>query len=161
MRLKPGALDEYRRHHDNLWPELAAEIERAGIGSITTFQRDLDLFLVSEIQDESAWDNLWNSEVHRRWAEVMQPLMHLRDDGIVDADQLAEIFRFEIPTNGPAAQPAPKKAIKKKARKAARPAAKAKKKAAGKPAKKAARKTARKAAKKPVAKSAKKRSRAK
>ena len=60
--------------HDNIWPELVAEIERSGIASITTFQRGLDLFLVSEIaESEAAWDRLWNSEMHRRWAEVMQP----------------------------------------------------------------------------------------
>ena len=94
MRLKPDALAEYKRHHDNIWPELVAEIERSGIGSITTFQRDLDLFLVSEISDEAAWDRLWNSEIHERWAELMQPLMHLRDDGIVDAGELAEVFHL-------------------------------------------------------------------
>ena len=28
MRLKPGALAEYKRHHDSIWPELVAQIER-------------------------------------------------------------------------------------------------------------------------------------
>ena len=100
MRLKPDSLAEYKHHHDNIWPELVAEIERSGIASITTFQRDLDLFLVSEIADEAAWDKLWNSEVHRRWAELMQPLMHLRDDGIVEAGELAEVFHIKIDSNG-------------------------------------------------------------
>ena len=95
MRLKPNASTEYRHHHDNVWPELVKEIERSGIASITTFQRDLDLFLVSEIHNEQAWDRLWNSEVHRKWAEVMEPLMNLRDDGIVDAGELTEIFHLE------------------------------------------------------------------
>ena len=98
MRLKPDSLSEYKHHHDNIWPELVAEIERAGIASITTFQRGLDLFLVSEIADEAAWDKLWSSEVHKRWADVMQPLMHLREDGIVDAGDLTEVFH--ISTNG-------------------------------------------------------------
>jgi L-rhamnose mutarotase len=104
MRLKPDALAEYKHHHDNIWPELVAEIERSGIASITTFQRELDLFLVSEIADEAAWDKLWNSEVHKRWAEVMQPLMHLRDDGIVDAGELAEVFHLRTSDAG---EPAP------------------------------------------------------
>jgi L-rhamnose mutarotase len=97
MRLKPSALAEYKRQHDSIWPELVAEIERSGIASITTFQRGLDLFLVSEIADEQAWDRLWNSEVHRRWAEVMEPLMHLRDDGIVDSGELVEVFHLRTP----------------------------------------------------------------
>jgi L-rhamnose mutarotase len=100
MRLKPDALAEYKRHHDNIWPELVLEIERAGIASITTFQRGLDLFLVSEITDEEAWDRLWNSAVHKRWAEVMEPLMYLRDDGIVDASVLTEVFHIAPNGNG-------------------------------------------------------------
>jgi L-rhamnose mutarotase len=102
MRLKPDSLAEYKFHHDNIWPELVAEIERSGIASITTFQRDLDLFLISEIADEAAWDKLWSSPVHQRWAEVMQPLMHLREDGIVEAGELVEVFHLTTGDNGQA-----------------------------------------------------------
>ncbi len=100
MRLKPNALVEYKQHHDNIWPELVDEIERAGIASITTFQRDDDLFLVSEIADEAAWDRLWTSEIHKRWAELMQPLMNMRDDGIVESHDLIEIFHVTTGGNG-------------------------------------------------------------
>ncbi|MCA9089330.1 MAG: L-rhamnose mutarotase [Planctomycetaceae bacterium] len=98
MRLKPGALEEYREHHDTLperWPQLLSEIRDSGIAQITTFQNGLDLFLYSEIHDEQAWDKLWHSDVHRRWAELMQPLMHLDENGIVQAGELTEIFHCE------------------------------------------------------------------
>lgn len=95
MRLKPGALAEYKRHHDHIWPELVAEVERSGIASITTFENDPILFLFSEITDEQAWDRLWNSEIHRRWAEVMGPYMEFREDGIVDFGEVREIFHLE------------------------------------------------------------------
>ena len=100
MRLKPDSLGEYKTHHDNIWPELVAEIERSGIASITTFQRELDLFLVSEIEDEAAWDRLWSSAIHKRWAEVMEPLMHLREDGIVDSGELTEVFHLTTRGHG-------------------------------------------------------------
>ena len=54
MRLKPGALAEYKRHHDSIWPELVAQIEREGIANMTIFERDPVLFLYSEIHDEAA-----------------------------------------------------------------------------------------------------------
>jgi L-rhamnose mutarotase len=95
MRLKPGALAEYKRHHDNIWPELVAEIERSGIATITIFEQDPVLFLFSEITDEEAWDRIWHTEVHRRWGKVMEPLMMFREDGIVDFSELREIFRCE------------------------------------------------------------------
>lgn len=98
MKLKPGATQEYIRHHDSIpqaWPDLVAEIRASGIAQITTFQNGLNLFLYSEIANEEAWDRLWNSETHRRWAQLMEPLMHLDENGIVEAGQLTEIFHLE------------------------------------------------------------------
>ena len=95
MRLKPGGLAEYRRNHDAIWPELVEEIERQGIAQITIFENDPVLFLYSEISDEAAWDRLWASETHDRWAEVMNPLMEFRADGVVDSTEVREVFHLE------------------------------------------------------------------
>ena len=95
MRLKPGALAEYRRHHDQIWPELVAEIRACGIRSMTIVEDDPILFLYSEIESEDAWERLWHSAVHDRWADLMQPLMAFRDDGIVDSKTLREGFHLE------------------------------------------------------------------
>jgi L-rhamnose mutarotase len=100
MRLKPGKFAEYKDHHDNIWPELVAEVERSGIASITTFRSGDNLFLFSEIHDQEAWDRLWNSEIHRKWAAVMEPLMHIKPDGIVDFGELDEIFHVETGASG-------------------------------------------------------------
>jgi L-rhamnose mutarotase len=96
MRLKPGALAEYRRLHDAIWPELVAEIKACGIKSMTTVVDGERLTLFSEIEREDAWDRLWNSDIHRRWGELMSPLMAFRADGIVDSQTLEEIFHLEI-----------------------------------------------------------------
>lgn len=95
MRLKPGGLAEYRRHHDEIWPQLVEEIERSGIASFTTFEHDPELFLYSEVTDEQAWDRLWHSQIHQRWSEVMAPLMDIDADGIVASTNLREIFHLE------------------------------------------------------------------
>jgi len=101
MRLKPGSFDEYKQYHDNIWPELVREIEKSGIAQITTFENDMQLFLYSEIYDEKAWDKLWNSKIHDKWAESMEPLMQFRDDGKVDAGPLREIFHLETSAGKP------------------------------------------------------------
>jgi L-rhamnose mutarotase len=95
MRLKPGGLAEYRRNHDNIWPELVAQIEKDGIAQITIFEKDPVLFLYSEIRDEEAWDRLWHSEIHDKWGEIMNPLMEFNDEGIVDSSQVNEVFHLE------------------------------------------------------------------
>ena len=95
MRLKPNGLADYKRHHDNIWPELVAEIEKSGIAQITIFEADPVLFLYSEIYDEEAWDKLWHSQIHDKWGEIMNPLMNFNDDGIVDSTTVREIFHLE------------------------------------------------------------------
>jgi L-rhamnose mutarotase len=94
MKLKPGALAEYRRHHDNLWPDLFAEIERSGIATITIFERDPDLVLFADVRDEEAFARLWDTDVHRRWGEVMRGLLTLKPDGSPDVGELREIFHI-------------------------------------------------------------------
>lgn len=102
MRLQPGKLGEYKRFHDNVWPELVTEIEKSGIASMTIFENDPVLFLYSEIVDESAWDKLWGTKIHDKWSqEAMNPLMFFRDDGIVDSSTLREIFHLETKARAP------------------------------------------------------------
>ncbi len=100
LRLEPGALAKYKEHHDNIWPELVAEIEKTGIGQMTAFVADPVVFYYSEIRDEDAWDKLWHTEVHDRWSELMKPLMAFNAEGIVDAGELTEIFHLETGTSG-------------------------------------------------------------
>jgi L-rhamnose mutarotase len=95
LRLKPGALAEYKEHHDKIWPELVEEIERSGIARMTAFEADPVIFYYSEIVDETAWDRLWQTEVHDRWGELFKPLIGFTDEGIVDAGDLREIFHLE------------------------------------------------------------------
>jgi L-rhamnose mutarotase len=95
MRLKPNSLAEYKRHHDNIWPELVAEIEKSGIAEITIFEAEPVLFLYSVIYDEKAWDKLWGSKIHDKWGEIMNPLMIFKDNGIVDSSEVHEIFHLE------------------------------------------------------------------
>ena len=95
MRLKPGALAQYKEQHDNIWSALVAEIEKSGIATMTTFEADPVLFLYSEIHDEEAWDKLWHSDIHTQWAKIFEPLMQFRPDGIVDSGDLREIFHLE------------------------------------------------------------------
>ncbi len=95
LKLKPGALDDYIHWHDNIWPELQLEIANQGIAEITLFQLDDMILLVSQVKDPDAWTRLWDSDVHKRWGELMSPLMHFKDDGVIDSRELREIWHFE------------------------------------------------------------------
>ena len=40
MRLQPGSLATYKKHHDAIWAELIAELEKSGIANMTIFEND-------------------------------------------------------------------------------------------------------------------------
>ena len=54
MQLKPGVIDEYRRRHDEIWPELAEAISAAGIYDYSIFldEETLALFAVLKLRDD-------------------------------------------------------------------------------------------------------------
>ncbi len=95
LQLAPGALAEYTERHDNIWPELVEEFARLGIARLTAFEADPVIFYYSEILDEGAFDRLWKSEIHDRWAELFKPLIAFDDDQRVDARFMDEIFHLE------------------------------------------------------------------
>jgi L-rhamnose mutarotase len=95
LKLKPNALEQYIHWHDNIWPELQEEIARQGIAEITLFNLDDMIVLVSRVNDPDAWERLWSSDIHKRWGELMDPLMHYRDDGVIESRELQEIWHFE------------------------------------------------------------------
>jgi L-rhamnose mutarotase len=95
MRLKPGGLAGYRKHHEEIWQELVDEIERSGIGQITIFEDDPMLILYSEIADEEAWNRLWATEVHGRWGAIMDEYMAVDESGAPIFGELREVFHLE------------------------------------------------------------------
>jgi L-rhamnose mutarotase len=95
LKLKPVAPETGIDWHDTIWPELRQEIARQGIAEISLYRLDDLVFRHSRGGDPEAWTRLRDSEGHHRWTkELMEPLMHSRDDGIVDARELREIWHI-------------------------------------------------------------------
>lgn len=74
IRVKPEKIEEYKKLHSPVWPELAAEIAAAGIRNYNLWLRDDGLeFGCLECDD---WDAscayLAKSKVHDKWQALMQ-----------------------------------------------------------------------------------------
>ncbi|MGK6320021.1 L-rhamnose mutarotase [Sphingomonas sp. DT-204] len=82
MQLKPGTVDEYRRRHDEIWPELAELLRESGIYDYSIFldERTLALFAVLRLTDDNRRDALPDHPVMRRWWDYMAPLMEVEPD---------------------------------------------------------------------------------
>ena len=84
LKLKTGGIKEYIRHHDQIpskLPKLKSALKESGIFSIRTFEVNPTLlFLFAEVTDNNAFEKLWNTEAHKEWVEVMEPLMELNEE---------------------------------------------------------------------------------
>ncbi|MAZ53343.1 MAG: hypothetical protein CMO31_04925 [Trueperaceae bacterium] len=97
LRLKPGALEEYTRHHDQIpthWPELEKALKESGIIKIHTFVMEPYLYLYAEVIDQEAFPRLWDTPAHKKWAKVMDPLIELDSEQKPDARFMPQIFTF-------------------------------------------------------------------
>ena len=97
MRLKPGATTEYKKRHDEIWPELAAELKTAGVFDYSIFldEETLTLFAVQKLGEGNTAATLPNSPVVRKWWDYMAPLMETHPDHSPVAKPLAEVFHLD------------------------------------------------------------------
>jgi L-rhamnose mutarotase len=79
MRLKPGNEAEYRKRHDEIWPELKDALVQAGICDYSIFldEETLNLFAVLKLRPDNTRGTLPTLPVMRRWWDYMADLMHV------------------------------------------------------------------------------------
>lgn len=80
-RIKPGSEDEYKKRHDEIWPEMTALLNQAGIHNYTVWLAGLDLFGYYECDDlEKAEKVQADSPVVDRWNEYMKDILIMEFD---------------------------------------------------------------------------------
>lgn len=97
MKLKPGAIDEYRRRHEEIWPELAALLREAGIYDYSIFldEESLHLFAVLKLREQHRRATLADEPLMRRWWAYMAPLMETEPDGRPREWPLVRMFHLQ------------------------------------------------------------------
>jgi L-rhamnose mutarotase len=97
MQLKPGSAAEYKKRHDEIWPELAAELKAAGIFDYSIFfdEETLTLFAVQKLSKKNSAVALPNSTIVLKWWDYMAPLMETHPDNSPVANPLREVFHLD------------------------------------------------------------------
>jgi L-rhamnose mutarotase len=97
MRLKPGCEAEYKKRHDAIWPELKAELRKAGVSDYSIYldRKTNTLFAFQYLAEDAADDALPWAEVVRRWWHMMQDLMDTNADESPVSDPLVELFHMD------------------------------------------------------------------
>ena len=97
MKLKPGVAAEYKKRHDEIWPELAAELRAAGVSDYSIFldEETLTLFAVQKLSDGNTAAALPALPIVCKWWDYMAPLMEVHSDQSPVAKPLREVFHLD------------------------------------------------------------------
>ena len=95
--MKPGTVAEYKKRHDEIWPELAAELKAAGVSDYSIFldEKTLTLFAVQMLSEPNAAAALPQTAIVRKWWASMAPLMEVNPDNSPVEGKLREVFHLE------------------------------------------------------------------
>jgi len=95
LRVKEEKLDEYKRLHREVWPELLADMRAASIRNYSIFARGPELFGYLECDDwQAALAALARSDANRRWQERMREYLAtpVDPDQAEPLEMLDEVF---------------------------------------------------------------------
>lgn len=95
MKLKPGFEKEYKRRHDEIWPELVWLLKDAGISDYTIFldEGTSDLFAV-QTKDGKSSQELGTTAIMQKWWAYMRDIMETNPDNSPVTIPLGEIFHL-------------------------------------------------------------------
>ena len=94
MQLKPGFENEYRKRHDEIWPELKEALTNAGVYDYAIYldEKTLTLFAVQKLKDGETSADLPNNPIVRKWWDYMADIMETHQDKTPVVTELKEVF---------------------------------------------------------------------
>jgi L-rhamnose mutarotase len=94
MKLFPGFEEEYKKRHDEIWPELVQLLKETGISEYSIFldEETNSLFGVLKITNAKNMESLPHQEVMKRWWKYMGDIMESNPDNSPVSVPLKEVF---------------------------------------------------------------------
>ena len=97
MHVKPGFAAEYKRRHDEIWPEMLELLRQAGISDYSIYL-DEDTHTLFAVQQLSLNEKIADLPAHpvlRRWWGFMGDIMETNTDGSPIATPLPNVFHMD------------------------------------------------------------------
>ena len=97
MKLKEGFRDEYKKRHDEIWPELQELIRSTGVSDYSIFL-DEETNILFAIQKQSGTDSsqdLGTNPIVKKWWAYMADIMETNPDNSPITVPLEEVFHLE------------------------------------------------------------------
>lgn len=96
MKLFKGFEAEYKKRHDELWPELKALLKETGIHEYYIYldAETLILFAFLKADDPVKLDNISSHPVMKKWWHYMKDIMDTNEDESPVSIPLKEVFNL-------------------------------------------------------------------
>ena len=97
MKLKKGYESEYKKRHDEIWPELKEELKKAGISDYSIFldENTGTLFAVQKLTQNNTVMKLPESPIMRKWWDFMADIMDVNQDNSPVCIPIKEVFHMD------------------------------------------------------------------
>lgn len=97
MKLKPGFKEEYKKRHDEIWPELKTLLNENGISDYTIFldEETNILFAVQQQDGNKSSQDLGQTEIVQKWWAYMADIMESNPDNSPVSKPLTEVFHMD------------------------------------------------------------------
>jgi len=97
MHLNEGQKEEYRKRHDEIWPELKVLLKDAGISEYSIFldEETNTLFAFQKVSSEGGSQDLGKTDIVQKWWKYMSDIMKTNADNSPVSVPLEEVFYIE------------------------------------------------------------------
>ena len=94
MQLHKGFEAEYKKRHDELWPELANLLKQTGVSDYSIFLDETtnSLFGTLLVSDQAKFNDLPSHPVMQKWWAYMKDIMPSNEDNSPVSVPLTEVF---------------------------------------------------------------------
>jgi L-rhamnose mutarotase len=97
FEIRPGTEAEYKRRHDEIWPELVEVIKDAGVSNYSLFRRGTQVIAYCECEPDvdTAFAQIGASEANARWSEYFQDVIVSLTDENGDLMVAKEVWHLD------------------------------------------------------------------
>jgi L-rhamnose mutarotase len=99
MTLRPGCYAMYKKHHDELWPEIATSMSDNEV-SMAIFRSGERLFLHAAAPSEAHWQRSRDVPILKKWSQLMMQFLESDESGNILFEQLEPAFGFGLFKDG-------------------------------------------------------------
>ena len=97
MYLNEGQKEEYKKRHDEIWPDLKKLLKEAGVSEYSIFldEETNVLFAFQKVSGEGGSQDLGKTEIVQKWWAYMKDIMKSNPDNSPVSVPLEEVFYME------------------------------------------------------------------